>query len=418
MHLSCVAMGILEKIAEINAEMARTQKNKATEGHLGMLKAKLAKLRTQLLTEGQTGTGNGEGEGFAVAKSGDGRVALIGFPSVGKSSLLDELTKTESAVGAYEFTTLTCIPGNVMYKGTKIQLLDLPGIIDGASEGKGRGREVIAVAKTSDVVMMVLDAGAEHSKNHRGILEAELEACGLRLNKTPPNITFTKKKTGGVKVNMTVPCTIMGETQEAAERNICNILREYKIHNCELMIRCNCTPDEIIDMIEGNRKYIRCLYVYNKVDTVTIEDCDRLARMPNSMIISVHANLNLDRLLEQMWEYLGLTRIYTKRKGAPPDFTEPVVLTQGRRGLTVEAACKTISGDMLKIFNFAMVWGVSAKHSPQRCGLSHVLMDEDVLQIVTKTVTQQKHSKDYNKLVQQHYDDYKAKKRNKKPLKT
>lgn len=411
-------MGILEKIDDIKKEMARTQKNKATNGHLGLLKAKLAKLRTELLTEGCTGTGNSEGEGFAVAKSGDGRVALIGFPSVGKSTLLDSLTTTESAVGSYEFTTLTCIPGNVMYKGTKIQLLDLPGIIDGASEGKGRGREVIAVAKTSDVVMMILDAGAEHSKNHRGILEVELEACGLRLNKTPPNITFRQKKTGGVKVNMTVPLTFMGSTQAEAAKNVHNILKEYRIFNCELMIRCDCTPDEIIDVIEGNRKYIRCLYVYNKVDTITIEDCDRLARLPNTIVISVHAQLNLDRLLEKMWEYLGLTRIYTKRKGGPPDFSEPVVLTQGRRGLTVESACKTISGEMLKIFNFAMVWGTSTKHSPQRCGLTHKLEDEDVVQVVTKTVTQQKHSKEYNKQCQEVYDNYKLKKKNKKPLKT
>jgi ribosome-interacting GTPase 1 len=49
-----------------------------------------------------------------VSKSGDGRVALIGFPSVGKSSLLSTLTDTSSLAAAYEFTTLTCIPGNLM----------------------------------------------------------------------------------------------------------------------------------------------------------------------------------------------------------------------------------------------------------------------------------------------------------------
>ena len=86
--------------------------------------------------------GAGAGEGFEVQKYGDGRVALIGFPSVGKSSLLSQLTGTESEVAAYEFTTLTCIPGIVHYKGTKIQLLDLPGIIEGAAQGKGRGRQV------------------------------------------------------------------------------------------------------------------------------------------------------------------------------------------------------------------------------------------------------------------------------------
>merc|ERR1719275_572165 len=83
---------------------------------------------------------------------------MIGFPSVGKSTLLSTLTKTESCVASYEFTTLTCIPGVIDYKGANIQLLDLPGIIEGASQGKGRGRQVIAVARTADLVIMVLDA--------------------------------------------------------------------------------------------------------------------------------------------------------------------------------------------------------------------------------------------------------------------
>ena len=80
------------------------------------------------------------GEGFEVSKSGDARVGMIGFPSVGKSTLLTKLTGTFSKVAAYEFTTLTCIPGVLKHKGAKIQLLDLPGIIEGAKDGKGRGK--------------------------------------------------------------------------------------------------------------------------------------------------------------------------------------------------------------------------------------------------------------------------------------
>ena len=67
---------------------------------------------------------------------------FIAFYSVGKSTLLTMLTGTQSEAAAYEFTTLTCIPGIIHYNGTKFQLLDLPGIIEGASEGKGRGRQV------------------------------------------------------------------------------------------------------------------------------------------------------------------------------------------------------------------------------------------------------------------------------------
>ena len=110
--------------------MARTQKNKATSAHLGMLKAKLAKLRRELLEPSAGAGGGGKGEGFDVNKVGDARVGFVGFPSVGKSTLLTKLTGTFSEAASYEFTTLTCIPGIVRYRGAKLQFLDLPGIIE------------------------------------------------------------------------------------------------------------------------------------------------------------------------------------------------------------------------------------------------------------------------------------------------
>ena len=89
--------------------------------------------------------------------------------------------------------------------------------------------------------------------------------------------------------------------------------------------------DELIDVIEGNRKYVKCLYVYNKIDTVCIEDVDRLARLPHSTVCSIRLNLNVDTVLELIWEYMGLLRIYTKRRAEPPSFDEPVVLSPSRR---------------------------------------------------------------------------------------
>ena len=108
-------MGIQERIKEIELELTRTQKNKATTTHIGLLKGQLARLRTQLLLPSSGDGGGGGSEGFAVPKSGDGRVALIGFPSVGKSSLLNTVTDTQSEAAAYEFTTLTCIPGKLTF---------------------------------------------------------------------------------------------------------------------------------------------------------------------------------------------------------------------------------------------------------------------------------------------------------------
>lgn len=356
--------------------MNRTQKNKATEYHLGQLKAKLAKLRTQL-QEPAKGSGGG-GEGFEVQKYGDGRVALIGFPSVGKSTLLTQLTGTRSEAAAYEFTTLTCIPGVIHYNDAKIQLLDLPGIIEGASQGKGRGRQVIAVCKSADLLLMVLDAGKPHY--HREILTRELESVGIRLNRKPPNLYFRKKKTGGVQITSLVPLTRMDE--KLAQR-ICG---EYKIHNAEILFKEDCSVDDLIDVLEGNRKYVKCLYVYNKVDVCSMEEVDEIARRPHSIPISCYHQLNMDGLLERIWEMMGLVRVYTKKVGHKPDFSDPVVMSEDRGGTSVGHFCSMIHHSLRKEFQYALVYGTSSKHMPQRCGLHHHLEDEDVVQIVKKKV--------------------------------
>ena len=68
---------------------------------------------------------------------------------------------------------------------------------------------------------------------------------------------------------------------------------------------------------QGNRRYIKCLYVYNKVDMLSIEEVDEIARRPTSLPVSCYLQLNMDMLLSRMWSMMGLVRIYTK-KVCPP----------------------------------------------------------------------------------------------------
>ena len=80
------------------------------------------------------------------------------------------------------------------------------------------------------------------------------------------------------------------------------LLHEYKIHSAEVLFREDCTIDQFIDIIEGNRKYVKCLYVYNKIDTISIEEVDDISQDPLSCCISVHMELGLDILLQKIWK--------------------------------------------------------------------------------------------------------------------
>ena len=112
------------------------------------------------------------------------------------------------------------------------------------------------------MVLMVLDASK--SEEQKVKLTKELEKVGIRLNKKKPDIKITLNKNGGVQLNSLVHLTYLND------RIVKNILGEYKIHNATVLVKDDSNIDDLIDAIEGNRKYINCLYVYNKIDTISM----------------------------------------------------------------------------------------------------------------------------------------------------
>ena len=187
------------------------------------------------------------------------------------------------------------------------------------------------------------------------------------------------------------------------DKMVYNILRDYKLLNCEVLIRDDngmlstlhslkfhppklslqtATVDDLIDTImKEHRKYIKCLYIYNKIDSISLEYLDTLAHEPNTAVMSCELDLGVQDVVDRCWAMLKLIRIYTKRKGVDPDFSEALIV---RSNSTIEDVCDAIHRTLKETFKYALVWGASARHVPQRVGLGHMVSDEDVVSIVAK----------------------------------
>lgn len=363
---------IEEQIKDIEEEIFSTQKNKATEHHIGKLKAKMAKLRAQL--ELHRSKSSGGGKGYYIKKAGDGTVALVGWPSVGKSSLLNNFTDSDSEVGAYEFTTLDVIPGIMEYKGAKIQILDMPGIIKGASKGKGRGREVIAAARNSDIIILMGDV----FNNRIDILSKELYDAGIRLDQKPPNIHYSHSDRGGMVVRSTVELTKMTEDE------IIEIVRAYGLISGTIVFREDVEPDRLVDFLAGNRVFIPSIVVINKIDQVydgARKGIQKHVPGKEWLEISVETGTNLETLKEMIFQSLDFIRVYLKPQGKAPDMEEPLVIMGGS---TVQTVCEHLHRDFVDQFRFGNVWGPSAKYPGQSVGLAHKLKDGDILSIIVR----------------------------------
>lgn len=354
------------KIKELEDRIANTKYNKKTQHAIGLYKAQLAKLKAK---EDARSSGK-SGESYAVRKTGDGTVVLLGFPSVGKSTLLNGITNADSEIGSYAFTTLKPIPGLLEYHHAKIQILDMPGIVHGASSGKGRGKEVLACMRTADLILILIDVN--HPEHYPAILK-EVYDSGVRINQRRPDVKIVKTAKGGIKIGSTV------KLRKISKSTVEAMLKEFKINNADVVIRDNIDEDQLIDVIEDNKKYVSAITVLNKIDTLPEDKVEEVKKeiKPN-LSISASKRSHLQELKDLIFDKLNLIRIYMKEPNEDADMDEPLIMF---KGCTIKDVCEKLHRDFVSKFKFSRIWGKSAKFPGQKQMLGHKLKDNDVVEL-------------------------------------
>ncbi len=359
---------IQDRIAEYEAEITNTKYNKKTQHSIGILKAKIAQLKEKAETRQAS---QKAGLGFGVRKSGDATVVILGFPSVGKSTLLNDITNAKSLVGAYDFTTLDVIPGLLEVNHAKIQILDIPGIVYGAAEGKGRGREVLSMVRAADLLMILVDV--LKPKQYEFIVN-ELYNAKIRINQKAPDVKIARSAIGGIRIGATVKLTKLNKDTIKA------MLLEMRVSNGDVVLREDVDADQLIDAIEGNRTYMSAIAVVNKIDTASEEQaraCQQ--RIKPDIMVSAQNKTNTEQLKQLIFERLNFVRIYLKQPGKEPDMKEPLIM---RKPATIEKLCERLHREFINKFRFARVWGKSSRFPGQRLlRLDHQLEDKDIVEI-------------------------------------
>jgi small GTP-binding protein len=376
---------IEEKIRDLEERMAATIPNKHTQKSINYIKAQLAKLRNELVKIASSKKGGGSG--FGIKKTGDSQVAFLGYPSVGKSSLLNLLTmgNTDSKVASYDFTTLTAIPGMMDIEQAKIQLIDLPGIILGAAAGKGRGKEILGAARSAELILILIcfnPDGVLHFTQLRNI-RGELFNAGLRLNKKPARITIKKQNRGGIGF------TYNGH-QLMEQEEVKSLMNELGYCNASIYFyEPYVTADQLIDHVLGNRVYTDELIVINKSDLESLSKSKMSDKEITKSIghdrwikISALNQNNIDELRHKIFLELSLIRIFLKPPGNEADMEEPIIM---HKGDTIEILCKKLHKTFIKNYRYCLIWGTSVKHPGQKFnGMDHVIEDEDIVSIYLK----------------------------------
>src|SRR5213592_3695556 len=116
-------------------------------------------------------------DSIAVRREGAAQIALVGPPNAGKSSLLQALSSIQIKTGDYAFTTTRPVPALTRIRGVLVQLVEIPGLIEGAHEGRGGGRALLGVLRGADAIVLCHDAARPVAE--LDAIRHELELAGI-----------------------------------------------------------------------------------------------------------------------------------------------------------------------------------------------------------------------------------------------
>lgn len=308
---------ILEKIEALQEMLAVLPKHKGTEKLYADLRRRLSKLR-QMEQKSRRGKSTFNPTAHIV-RQGAGQIALIGYPNVGKSSLLNALTGAQSKVADYPYSTPLPVPAMMQFENVQLQLIDTPPI----------SREYFEpwvgdLARRSDAVVLVVDLGSDEVLDQVDVVRDCLKQIKVELVSELPRDANNDRR--------------------IAYRRAAIAANKFDADGAEERL-------EILCEFYG----------------------DQFAIVPTSAL----TGFGLDELRRMMWELLDAIRVYTKRPGEKPDLSSPFVL---RRGGTVLDLAEAIHNELAERLRCARVWG-SAKFPGQPVEKDYVLQEGDIVEL-------------------------------------
>lgn len=372
------ARSIEEKIEALEEFLSSVPKHKGTENLREWATKRLAELREE--AEFRKKKKVGRGASFFIEKSGDVQVAVIGPPNVGKSSIVAALTGARTKIADYPGSTTEPVPGMLKHKDILIQLIDTPPII--SSSTSSVNSRVLGLIRNADALVLVVDV-LEDSVNSILKLKEYLESRGILITKPKGRVIIERERSGRSGVRF----ALMGKLIDCTMDDVRKLLESYRINNALVKVYGEVTLDDVENGLFENRSYKPTVVVINKADVrpeYAVEKAKEVSNLLTSVPVIVASAINkqgIDRLGEELVKVLELIRVYTKQPGMEIS-KKPLVLMKGS---TVRDVAVKVHSKLLEGFMYAKIWGPSAKYPGERVGLSHTLMDGDIVEIHSRS---------------------------------
>ncbi len=350
-------------------------KHKGTEKLCRQVKRQMAQLRDDI-EEKKKQAKKGGGPSYFVQKAGAAQVAVIGPANVGRSSLLRAITNSQVEVTDWPFGTTVPTPGMLPYEDIQFQLVEIPPIVEGSSEGRAEGYKNLSQTRNADGIVIMVDLSNDPVGSYLMVQE---ELSNSRI--------FTVEPLGGVEIQKRgygrdVQFIWEGELLDCSNEEVVALLNEYKIRSALVRIRGMVTLDVVEDAIFGNAVYRPTLVIANKADiSVDLGTLDKLRQATEPLevlVFSAKKDVELAKLIgRKLFERLHITRIYTKEPGKEPA-KDPIV---AKGNITVGELAKMIHNDFYERFKYARIWGPAAKFPNEKVGLDRELLDGTIIQL-------------------------------------
>ncbi|MHA1913631.1 MAG: TGS domain-containing protein [Promethearchaeota archaeon] len=358
-------------------------KHKATEKIVALNKSRLAKLRReQEKRRLRLKTTQKVVSPFSIKKEGIQIILISSFytPGTGKTSILSYLTgAAREKVGKY-----TALPeiGIYQYNKIRFQIVEMPSIMKGASEGIGNGKEILAQIRSCDLICICIDL-SRNIEEQMSLLSSELTKADVRMNQPPPPLNIQKTGSNKIQVLYLTKAAKKVEEMEEFTEKIKEVIRANGIRNAIVKISGHISLDDVVDTLTPSVVYKQAMIIATKGDLPYTEEIFKKLKQEYSdkfpLIIgtSMHKGTFPSDFGTLILKYLRKIKIYTM-SSAGDIADKPLIMDENS---TIKDAAIKIHKSFYESFEHAVVIRKEDRQKRKKVGLDYVLRDNDVIEI-------------------------------------